>query len=96
MYAIELGHFSFSAWNGWLDTWQKCNNVRLATLSGEAADYDPAVVDNWRRHLQLICTAYRPKEIFNAVKTGLFYRAAPTLSMVMKGDESKGGKKLKD
>ena len=49
MYAIELGHFSFSAWNGWLNTWQKCNNVRLATLSGEAADVDPAVVDNWRK-----------------------------------------------
>ena len=43
MYASELG---FSGSNGWLEKWQKCN-VCTAVLSGEAADVDPTVVDDW-------------------------------------------------
>ena len=37
----------------------------------------------------------RPKTIFTAVETDLFYRAAQTLSMMMKGDQFKDGKNSK-
>ena len=32
---------------GWLDRWQNRHNVRMATLSGEAADVSESVVVDW-------------------------------------------------
>ena len=63
---------------------------------GEAADVDSAVVDDWSKRLSSICTGYRIEDIFNADETGLFFRALPTHSMVVKGDQASGGKKSKD
>ena len=96
MYASELGHTEFCGSNGWLERWQKRHNVRLATLSGEAADVDPVVVDDWKKRLESICEGYDLRDIFNADETGLYYRALPSRSMVVRGDEAKGGKKSKE
>ena len=94
MYASELGIERFSGSNGWLEKWQKRHNVRMSVLSGEAADVDPTVVSDWGERLKTICEGYALKDIFNADETGLFYRALPTRSMTVKGDEAKGGKKV--
>ena len=96
MYAAELGHTSFTASNGWLEKWQKCHNVRIAVLSGEAADVDPSVVSDWSSRLQSMCDGYAMKDIFHADETGLFFRALPTRSLAIKGLEAKGGKKSKE
>ena len=95
-YAAELSHEGFTASNGWLDRWQKRHNVRLATLSGEAADVNEEVVEDWGQRLESICRGYQLRDIFNADETGLFYTALPTKSMSVKGDGAKGGKKAKD
>ena len=39
---------------------------------------------------------YAPKDIFNADETGLYFRALPTRSMVVKGDPRKGTKSSKE
>ena len=96
MYAAELGHTSFTGSNGWLDRWLKRHNVHLRSLTGEAADVDPAVIEDWGKRLQSICEGYEKKDIFNADETGLFYRALPTRTMAVQGDEARGGKKAKD
>ena len=96
MFAGEMGHLGFTASNGWLNRWQKRHNVRLATLSGEAADVSEETVEDWRKRLKSICEGYSRANIFNADETGLFYRALPTRSMVAKGDEARGGKKSKE
>ena len=86
VYAKELGHDSFTASNGWLDRWQKRHSVRMSVLSGESADVDSAVVEDWSKRLSSICSGYKLEDIFNADETGLFYRAMPTRSLVVKGD----------
>ena len=96
MYAQELGHLSFTGSNGWLDKWQKRHNVRMAVLSGEAGDVDEAVVEDWGKRLESLCDGYRLEEIFNADETGLFFRALPSRSLTVKGDDCRGGKKSKD
>ena len=78
MYAAELGLESFAGSNGWLDKWQKRHCVRLAVLSGEAADVDLTVVSDWGERLKTICKGYPLRDIFNADETGLYYRALPT------------------
>ena len=47
MYTSELGIDQFTGSNGSLEKWQKRHNVRMAVLSGEAADVDPTVVSDW-------------------------------------------------
>ena len=96
LYAAELGHEGFSGSNRWLDRWQKRHSVRMSTLSGEAADVSESIVDDWRRCLESVCKGYQLRDIFNADKTGLFYRALPTKSMKVKGEEARGGKKSKE
>lgn len=68
----------------------------MSILSGEAADVDPIVVSDWSAQLKTLCEGYAPKDIFNADETGLFFRALPTRSLVVRGDEAKEGKKSKD
>ena len=52
MYAEQLVHSAFSSSNGWLEKWMTRHNVRLSCLSGETADVDASVVDDWSRRLQ--------------------------------------------
>ena len=67
----------------------KHHNVRMSVvLSG---DVDPAIVANWGERLKTLCEGYAQKDIFS--ETG---RALPTRSLVIKGDETKVGKKSKD
>lgn len=96
LYAAELGHDEFSGSNGWLDRWQRRHNVRMSTLSGEAADVSASIVEDWSRRLESVCRGFLPRDIFNADETGLFYRAMPTKSMTVRGEEAKGGKKSKE
>ena len=96
MYAEQLGHSSFSGSNGWLDRWMKRHNVRLACLSGEAADVNPTVVADWHQKLVSIFEGYDLNNVFNADETGLFYRALPKRSMVVEGEEAKGGRDAKE
>ena len=96
MYATEFGHSAFTASNGWLEKWQKRHNVRMAVLSGEAADVDASIVSDWSSRLQSMCDGYALRDIFNADETDLFFRALPTRSLAIKGEEAKGGKKSKE
>ena len=95
MYTSKLGINQFSGSNGLLEEWQKCHNVRMVVLSGEAADVDSTVVSDWGERLNTICQGYALKDIFNADETGLFYRALPTRSMAVKGVKTSSGKKSK-
>ena len=91
LYATELGHNNFTPYKGWLEKWQKRHNVRMAVLSGEAADVEPSVVSDWGVRLKSVCDGNALRDIFNGDKTGLFYRALPTRSLAVKG-----GKKSKE
>ena len=82
--------------NGWLESFKARHNIRCAALSGEAADVDPTVVDDWEKRLETILEGYELEDIYNADKTGVFFRALPTKSLVVRGEQCSAGKKSKD
>jgi hypothetical protein len=94
--ALEMGHDDFSASNGWLESWKTRHNVKLAVLSGESAGVNEETCQDWTKRLPGLIEGYKPEDIFNADETGLFYRALPSRSMVVKGDPSKGVKQSKE
>ena len=53
-------------------------------------------VEDWKAKQPESITSYDAKDIFNMDKSGVFYRALPSKTLRVKGDECKVGKKLKD
>ena len=78
--AITMNHDDFTASND----------------CGESAEVPEAAVQDWAQRLPELCRDYAPKDIFNADETGLYFRALPTRSMVVKGDPRKGTKSSKE
>ena len=94
--SLTMDHDNFTASNGWLECWQKWYNVKLATLLGESAEVPQDVVDDWSKRLTALTEGYALADIYNADDTGLYFRALPSRSMVVKGDPQKGTKTSKD
>ena len=94
--SIKLGQDEFTASNEWLKAFKKRNNIHASALSGESADVPKELVDDMKMRLLEIFAGYSKEDIFNADETDLFFRTLPNRSLVVKGDECKGGKKPKD
>ena len=93
MLSMAMDHDNFTASNGWLECWLKRYSVKLATLSAEVPQ---DVVDDWSKRLPALTEGYVLADIYNADETGLYFRALPSRSMVIKGDPQKGIKTSKD
>ncbi|KAH9129406.1 hypothetical protein LEN26_008995, partial [Aphanomyces euteiches] len=91
-----LGMESFSASNGWLQSFRARHNIQFRTLSGEAAVVNMDTVCDWTQSIASVINDYSPNGIFNCDETGLFWRDLPSKSLVMRGENCKGGKKVKD
>ena len=96
IFSRELGIENFHASNGWLESFRKRNGIVFSCLSGEAASVSEVTVNEWQARIPHICKEFEPANIFNLDETGMFYRALPTKSLVLKGDQCKGGKKAKE
>lgn len=96
-YAKELQKdVDFKASSGWLDRFKSRHNLGGSKLSGEHASVDPETVLSWKEHLPDITSGYDQCDIYNMDETGLFFRAMPDRSLVIKGSDCAGGKKSKD
>lgn len=94
--ALEMNNDDFMASNGWLQKFQARHNIKCTILSGESAEVDPDVVEDWSKRLANISAGYELRNIFNCDETGLFFRLLPSRSLVEKGQTCHGGKKSKE
>ena len=94
--SVEMGHDDFTASNGWLESWQKRHNVKLAQLHGESGEVSEQTVADWTKRLPELTSGYDQADIFNADETGLYYRALTSRSMVVAGDPRRGTKSAKE
>jgi hypothetical protein len=65
-------------------------------VCGEGAEVPQDVVEDWSQRLPELLAGYDPKDVFNADETGLYYRALPNRTYVIKGDPAKGLKGSKE
>ena len=50
-FAKDLGNTEFRESNGWLEGFCKHNNIAFSVKSGEKADVDIGVVEDWEKKL---------------------------------------------
>ncbi|XP_032220860.2 tigger transposable element-derived protein 4 [Nematostella vectensis] len=95
-YAEMFGIGDFKASNGWLESFKRRKNIHCSVLSGESSSVPTETVDEWQSRLEALCEGYRAADIFNMDETGMFYRALPDRSLVVRGADCHGGKHLKE
>ena len=94
--AKQLNDLSFTASNGWLESWKKKHNIRQVTVSGECGDVRGETVSSWKERIPEIVTGYTPSNIWNLDETGCFWRALPEKGFGEKSKACHGGKKSKN
>lgn len=90
-----VGLDDFTASNGWIDRMKKRHNLVYRSLSGESSSVDETTIEEWKKDLPNLTKGYKPKDVFNADETGLFFNLLPDKSYVVKGDSCHGGKMSK-
>ena len=61
---------NFTASNGWLEKFLRRHNISSKVLSGESADMNATVANDWKATLKDLCQGFEAKNIFNCDETG--------------------------
>ena len=87
----------FSASNGWINGFNKRNNLCFKSISRESDGVDIAVVQKWKENtLPNLLKDYIPRDAFNADEMGLFFKLLPGKTLTIKGENCHGGKAFKN
>ena len=69
----------------------KRHNIHSSVVCDERLKVSEETVDDWiNRWVPTICEGYSPENLFKADETGLYFRALPSKSMIVKGDDAGG------
>ena len=97
LWFAERLHFNdFQASNGWLASWKHRYNIKQFKISGESADVDVNVVNQFKERLPDLISTYSPNLFFTCDETGLFYHALPNKTLAQVRDNVHGCKLSKD
>jgi len=77
-----MNDISFTASDGWLEKFKTRNNIKFKNIQGERAATDLSNISEFKTKFIEIAKKYKTQDIFNADKTGLFYKAILTKSLV--------------
>ena len=95
--AKELGYDDWKCSAGWLDRFKKRHDIVFKKVCGESKAVNTEDTDQWRNDiLPKLLEGYRPKDVFNADETGIFWRLLPDKTLAFKGETCSGGKRSKE
>ena len=95
--ASQLGKTELECSDGWLSRLKKRHNIVFKNVCGERESVNISTLSNWTNDILLpTLKKYRPCDVFNADKTGLFWRILPDKTMAFKGQHCHGTKTSKE
>ncbi|XP_038068586.1 tigger transposable element-derived protein 4-like isoform X2 [Patiria miniata] len=92
--AKKLGHPNFKCSDGWLDHFKTRHNITFRVVARAGTAELSEVTENWwETCLHQVLAAYKPRDIFSADETGIFYSLLPDRSLTFKGKAYNVGKR---
>uniref|UniRef100_A0A914W3G2 HTH CENPB-type domain-containing protein n=1 Tax=Plectus sambesii TaxID=2011161 RepID=A0A914W3G2_9BILA len=92
-YPDHLPHVNLS----WIGRFKMRHGISSKVFHGEAGAVQPNSIADWcDTLLKRILESYKPKEIFNVDKLGLFWKLMPNRMLAFKNLKCSGGKKSKE
>lgn len=91
-FAKEFEIEDFQASAGWLEKFKLRYEISQKILCGESNEVSAEVVEQFIEKFPEFSKGFKDEDIFNADECGLFFKAMPDRSLVMKGDTCKRGK----
>ncbi|XP_049806998.1 tigger transposable element-derived protein 4-like [Schistocerca nitens] len=70
--------------------------VTFRTMSGESANVDSKIYDEWKSELKRILQDYKLVDVFNAYELGRFYKCFPGKTLTFRGEKCYCGRLSKD
>ena len=95
--AKELGYTGFQCGSGWLQRFKNRHGICQKRICGESAAVDEQTTETWlSTTLLTLLEDFEPQDVFNADKTGLFFKMLPEKILEFKGTPCHGGKYSKE
>jgi hypothetical protein len=94
--AAKLNIDCFSASSGWLSRFKDRHGLVFKKLAGESGEVSIKITDAWLESLPSLLEGYKPRDVYNADETGLFFNVLPGRTLAYKGETCHGGKHSKD
>ena len=66
---------SFTASNGWLDSWEQTYGANGKRLCGEVDEVSTTTIQAWIKRLPGLCQDYEPRNMLYLAELGLFFKA---------------------
>jgi hypothetical protein len=73
-FASDLSIADFKASQGWLQSFQKRNNLTFKIPCGERGDVNIEVVESWISRVPELIKDYAERDVYNIDETGLFFK----------------------
>ena len=88
---------NFQVTTGWLCRWKARHGIKYKRAHGEKNDADIESADAWASTVlcDLLCD-FKPRNIYNADETGIYYCTLPDSTLTFSTDHLSGSKKVKD
>ncbi|KFD47718.1 hypothetical protein M513_11396 [Trichuris suis] len=95
-FALEFGLTGFHASSGWLEKFKLRHKTSQKILCDESNEVPVEVLEDFIAKFRYFASGFKEEDIFNADECGLFFKAMPDRSLVLKGDKCKSGKLSKE
>ncbi|XP_025408960.1 tigger transposable element-derived protein 4-like [Sipha flava] len=95
--AEGLGKHNFNCWTDWIQRFRARHNIVFSTINGKSKSVNTKITKNWLEKVwPKLREGYTDDQIYNADKTGRFYRMLPNRTLKFKGEKCSTGKMSKE
>ena len=93
--AAEFEITDFSASDGWVQKFLNRFNISLQSICGELNKVGEEKANDWITFFEGIKSKFRPQDVYNMDKTGIFFNLFPDQTYAIKAEKCHGGEKSK-